>query len=69
MVIFTPRLCRLVDTLPQFIGVFEDDALLLSLARRGRFAEPVSPCSSGCFDSDDLALEEERRVCSEAWDL
>jgi hypothetical protein len=69
MVIFTPRLCRLIDTLPQFVGVFEDDALLLTLGRRSRSAETVSPRSSGCFDSDDLAFEEGRRLCSQAWDL
>jgi hypothetical protein len=69
MVIFTPRHCRLVDTLPQFVGVFEDDASVLSLARRSRSAEPASPRSSGCFDADDLAFEEGRRLCSQAWDL
>jgi hypothetical protein len=69
MVIFTPRLQRFRDNLPQPVGVFEDDALLLRLARRsGPVCRAFSPVT-GPINSDDLAFEVARQVASATWDL
>lgn len=69
MVIFTPRPGRSGDILPQPVGVFEDDALLLRLSVRSRLAESACPRASGPIDLDDLAFEDARLVASRAWDL
>jgi hypothetical protein len=69
MFIFTPRLQRSCDILPQAVGVFEDDALLLRLASRARFAD--SGCvrgASGPIDADDLAIEVARLAAAETWE-
>ena len=69
MVPFLTRPQRLTGTRPVPVGVFEDDALLLRLAARSRFAEPACPRASGQINSDDLALEVVRLVDCETWEL
>jgi hypothetical protein len=69
MVIFNPRPQRSGNILPQVVGVFEDDTLLLSLSARCRPAECACWHASGPIDSDDLAFDDERLIACETWDL
>ena len=69
MIAFTTRSQRLIENRPQPVGVFEDDALLLRLAARSRFADSGCPRASGQMNSDDLAFEVARLVDAATWDL
>jgi hypothetical protein len=69
MVISTTRPQRSVDILPLPDGVFEDDALLLRLADRTRFAESRRTRAAGPMNADDLAFEVASMAASKAWDL
>jgi hypothetical protein len=70
MVIFTPRPERSGDILPQAVGVFEDDTLLLRLASRARFADSeYLRAASGPIDADDRAIEVARLANAEAWEI
>jgi hypothetical protein len=69
MVLFPPRPQRSRDHLPQTVGVFEDDALLLRLAARSLVAESGCPRLSGQPNAEDLAFEVARRVDSQTWEF
>jgi hypothetical protein len=69
MIAFTTRSQRLTETRPLPVGVFEDDALLLRLATRSRFAESGCPRTSGQINADDLALEVARLMECETWEM
>ena len=69
MVALTTRSQRLTEIRPLPVGVFEDDALLLRLVARSRFAEPGYPRPADQINSDDLAFEVARLVDSATWEL
>lgn len=69
MFTFATSSLRMNEIRPLPVGVFEDDALLLGLAARSRFA------ASGCLrtvdllNSDDIAFEAARWMDAKVWDL
>ena len=69
MFAFATRCQRLTETRLLSGGVFEDDALLLRLAARSRFAEPAYPRPADPVNSDDLAFQVARMVDSMTWEL
>lgn len=69
MVALATRFQRMNETHLLPVGVFEDDALLLRLAARSRFADLDCPRGPGPMDTDDLAFEGARMVAAATWDL
>jgi hypothetical protein len=69
MIANTSRTQRWAETRSLPVGVFEDDALLLRLDGRSRFAEADCQRVCGAMNSDDLAVEIARLADCEAWNL
>jgi hypothetical protein len=69
MIEYTPRTQRISDIVPEAIGVFEDDALLLRLVERSRLAASECRHPSGDADTDGLAFQAGRPLWSGGWDL
>lgn len=68
MVAFSTRSQRVTETRLLPGGVFEDDALLLQLAARSRFAAAY-PCPPDPINADDLAFQVARMVDCTTWEL
>jgi hypothetical protein len=69
MIEYIRRRQRISDILPEPVGVFEDDALLLRLVERSRLAASERRHPSGDADADGLAFQAGRPLWSGGWDL
>jgi hypothetical protein len=69
MIEYTARRQRISDIVPEPVGVFEDDALLLRLVERSRVAASECRHASGDAATDGLAFQAGRPLWSWGWDL